>query len=156
MNTLSKFLKCSIAAVMIFGFASLAFAQLPEGDRAKMGKDWESRFNTIIKELNLTPEQQQAIGAQRSQDRARSQELRQKIKSARKEITAELDKEVTDTAKVDSLVAQMKELTGDRIEQQIQGIMSLKNILTPEQFKALNAKKEHNHKRNERRQGGKR
>jgi Spy/CpxP family protein refolding chaperone len=152
MKALSKVFGYGVVAAMIFVFTSMACAQLPEGDHAKMGKNWEERFNKTIQELNLTPAQQQAITQQRAQERAQSQELRQKIKSVRDEITRELDKETTDTVKVNALVAQMKELTGNRIEQQIQGIMALKKILSPAQFKALNEKRG----QNEKHKGGKR
>jgi Spy/CpxP family protein refolding chaperone len=146
MNTLSKSLGYCAAAAMIFVFTSAASAQLPEGDHTKMGKNWEEKFSEVIKELNLTPAQQQAITLERAQEKAQSQALRQKMKTVRDEITRELDLEVTDTAKVNSLVVQMKELTGNRIEQQIQEIMSLKKILTPAQFKALNEKRKNNTK----------
>ena len=152
MQTRSKLLGYSVAAAMMFVFTSVACAQLPEGDQSKMGKNWEARFSEIIKELDLTQEQQQAITKQRTQEKAQSQELRQKIKSVRDEITAELNKESTDTAKVNSLIAQLKNLTGNRIEQQIQGIMFLKKILTPAQFKALNEKKQ---RQNGKHKGGK-
>jgi Spy/CpxP family protein refolding chaperone len=151
MNARSKFLVGGVAAAMMFVFTSVAGAQLPEGDQAKMGKKWEARFGEIIKELDLTKEQQQAITQQREREKAQSQELRQKMKSVRDEITRELDKEATDTAKVNSLVAQLKELTGNRIEGQIQGIMALKKILTPAQFKTLNEKR----KQNDMHKGGK-
>ena len=147
MSTLSKFVGLTGVVAMMLIFNSMAFAQLPEGEHSKMGENWEARFNEIIKELNLSPEQQQAISLQRTQEKAKSQQLRQKMKSVRNEITLELDKEATDMIKVSSLVAQLKELTGNRIEQQIQGIMSLKKILTPLQFKALNEKRKHGDKR---------
>jgi Spy/CpxP family protein refolding chaperone len=150
MNRLSGLSRYGIAAVMTVVFASAAYAQLPEGDHAKMGRNWEERFSAIIKELNLSPEQQQAITQQRAQEKARSQELRQKMKAVRDEITLELNKDVTDTAKLDSFISRMKELTGERIEQQIKGILALKKILTPEQFKELNEKR----KQNEKRKGG--
>jgi Spy/CpxP family protein refolding chaperone len=146
MNALAKFLGCSVAATMIFVFTAMACAQLPEADHTKMGKSWDERFNEIIKELNITPAQQQAISQERAQEKAKALELRQQLKSVREEITRELDQEATDTSKVNSLVAQMKELTGNRIEQQVQGIMSLKKILTPAQFKALSEKSKHHEK----------
>ena len=143
MNALPKFLKYSTTAVMILIFTSMACAQLPEGAQSKMGKGWGDQFNEVIKELNLTPKQQQAITQQRTQEKAQSQEMRQKIKVVRDQITQELNKQATDTAKVNSLVSQLKELTGQRIEHQINGIIALKKILTPEQFKMLNEKTDH-------------
>jgi Spy/CpxP family protein refolding chaperone len=143
MKALSRLSGYGTAAAMILIFTTMACAQLPEGSRSKMGKGWEDRLNEVIKELNLTPKQQEAITQQRTRERAQSQELRQRIKAVRDQITQELNKQTTDTARVDLLVAQLKELTGQRIEQQIKGIIALKKILTPDQFKTLNEKTEH-------------
>lgn len=140
MKALSKFIGYGTTAAMILVFTSMACAQLPEGARQKMGKGREDQFNEVIKELNLTPKQQQAITQQRTTEKAQSQEMRQKIKVVRDQITLELNKQTTDTGKVNALVAQLKELTGQRIDHQIKGILALKKILTPEQFKALNEK----------------
>jgi len=147
MNKLSGNRAYSIAAAVLLVFTSAACAQLPDSDQAKMGKNFESKFSEVIKELNLTPEQQTAITLQRSQERAKSRELRTKIKDVRDLITQELNKDSTDTAQLDLLVSRLKELTVLRIEHQIQGIVALKKILTPEQFKILSEKTKHEHKR---------
>jgi len=106
-----------------------------------MEQKWNARFAKISAELGLSAEQRQAMASQHSQERKLAQELRQKTKAVRLQITEELNKEKTDTAKVNALVAELKALTGQRIDQQIQGIMELKKILTPEQFNALNEKR---------------
>jgi Spy/CpxP family protein refolding chaperone len=116
--------------------ANRSFAQ----DRQEHGKKHEEIFENIIKELNLSPEQQQRIAAQKAKEKEGSAVLREQMKNLRDELGKELEKEVTDKGKVDALVAQMKELTGKRMENKIEGILSLKEILTPEQFKALNEK----------------
>jgi Spy/CpxP family protein refolding chaperone len=146
-----RYVTGAIAAVFVC--TTIAVAQLPEGDHAKREKDWEAKFNEIVRELNLTPEQKQSMTRQRAQEKTQSQELRQKTRAVREQITQELNKDITDTATVNPLVAQLKELTGQRIEQQIQGIMSLKKILTPEQFKKLNEKRQKDEKNH--RRGGK-
>jgi Spy/CpxP family protein refolding chaperone len=153
MKILAKFIGYSSIAVMLFVFTSMACAQLPETDHAKTDKKRDDKFAEIVKELKLTAEQQQAVTLQRSQEKAQSQELRQKTRAVRDQITQELNNENTDIVKVNELVSQLKELTARRIEQQIQGIMSLKLILTPAQFKTLNEKRLKEEK--ERKRGGK-
>lgn len=144
-------LRCASLAVMSFVLASSAFAQLPDADQAKKTRKWEAKFSEIVRELKLTEEQQKAMAQQHSRERVRSLELRQKMRTVRDQITAELNKEATDTAKVNALVADLKALTGQRIEHQIQGILELKKILTPEQFASLNEKRQRDHQR---RKGG--
>ncbi|HNQ51089.1 MAG TPA: periplasmic heavy metal sensor [Candidatus Omnitrophota bacterium] len=137
-----RFVKCgSIAAAGVCFLAATACAQLPDPDQSKREQKWNARFAGISAELGLSAEQQQAMASQHSQERKQSYELRQKTKAVRLQITEELNKEKTDTAKVNALVAELKALTGQRIDQQIQGIMELKKILTPEQFNALNEKR---------------
>ena len=138
MNALTRVLRYSAAAVIIAMCATAAQAQLPESEHKKMGKKWEEKFNKVIKDLKLSPEQQKAITEQRAQDKANFQALREKTRALRDEIGKELDKADTDPAKVASLMAQMKDIAGERIEQQIKGILAMKKILTAEQFKKLN------------------
>jgi Spy/CpxP family protein refolding chaperone len=153
MNRMRKVSKNIAEAVMIIlVFTSAALAQLPDSDQVAREKDREARFNEIVKELNLTPEQKQAMTQQRSEERSRSGELRQKIRSLRDQITKELDKEVSDKAALDLLVGQLKELTAQRIEHQIGEIIALKQILTPDQFKKLNEMREKDKKSHK--QGG--
>jgi Spy/CpxP family protein refolding chaperone len=120
--------------------ASTARAQLPDSEHKKMDKEFEEKFNAVIKELNLTAEQQEAITKQRSEDKANFEAMRKKNHELREAIRKELDGENTDMDKLSQLVSQTKELASQRIDGQIKGVLAMKKILTPEQFKLLSSK----------------
>ena len=140
MNTKSKILSYAAAAILVLSFASTASAQWFGRDGKKGQKSNEGGFDNIAKELNLTESQKQQMAQQRSKEKEQGQVLREKMKAARDELTKELDKEKPDMAKIRSLISEMKELIGSRIEQRVDGIISMKQVLTPEQFKKLNEK----------------
>jgi Spy/CpxP family protein refolding chaperone len=129
-----------LTVVLVLCFTSVASAEWFHQDLEKGQKAREEKFDNIAKELNLSPEQQQQIANQRSKEKEQAQELRQKITAKRSELSSELDKQAPDRAKVYALISEMKELIGKRMEQRAEGVLLLKQILTPEQFKALNEK----------------
>jgi Spy/CpxP family protein refolding chaperone len=141
MNQQSKNLSCFVAIIaLVLLFTQEAHAQSLKERWGKRAKTGQSSKGDIIKELNLTQEQQQQITEQRGREKEQYLQLRQQIKATQQEITDELDKDITDKTKIEKLVAQMKELYGRRIQHRVEGILALKRILTPEQFRTLNEK----------------
>jgi len=135
----------------------MALAQPPGGEPGKKGPARQENFDAVFKELNLSPQQEQKIAQQKKQEREQDQALRQKMAAVRSQLKQELDLPVPDKAKVYTLIAEMKELMGKRMEQRVERIFSLKEILTPEQLKLLNQKtgqfkfkKEGGHEKNSR------
>lgn len=141
MNTTLKQLWRSTAVGLVLFFSAIALTQAYAQDYEKKEQLREEEFNNVVKELNLSSEQLQQITVQRNREKAESLEVRTRFKGLRDELGSELDKEHTDKAKIYMLLAQMKELAGKRMERKIEGILALKEILTPAQFKALNEKK---------------
>ncbi len=140
MDTRSRGFRYALAALLVLSCATRAFAQ-PSG--REQGKKWgagKDKFDSVIKELNLTPEQQQKIADQRTQEKEQAQAIQQKLAATRSRLHQELEQASPDKAKVYSLLGEMKELTGKRMEQRVERIFSLKEILTPEQFKTLQQK----------------
>lgn len=105
----------------------------------KGGKQYNKgeKFDKLSEELGLSAEQKELLKKDREATFAKMKELREKIQAARKELKAELDKETLDTARVNGLVAQLKDLMGQQIQARVDKVMSMKNILTPEQFKKM-------------------
>jgi len=108
------------------------------GDHWRPGK----KFDKQLKELNLTPEQKTKIDAQRAAQREAMEKIHDSIKAKRHELRAEMDKVATDKAKIDAIAADLKNLEGQRIDREINGILQMKEALTPEQFKKLGAMRE--------------
>lgn len=140
MNKQLKQFCCSIIVLCVAFFSQAAAAKAFSQEYKENSKSREEIIDTIVKDLHLNAQQEQLIAAQREQEKKGSLELREKMKTLRVELSQELEKKNTDKTKVYSLIAEMKELIGKRIEKKVEGILSLKEILTPEQFKLLNSK----------------
>jgi Spy/CpxP family protein refolding chaperone len=131
------------------GYATAA-APPPGGDEAMMpppppppgGWHKGEGLGKHLKELNLTPEQQQKIKAQRKVQGSAMRSLRDALKAKHEELRSELDRENSDKAKIESITADLKKLESQRIDQEVKGILQMKETLTPEQFKKLSAMRE--------------
>jgi len=114
------------------------------------GEKKRTEVENFIKELRLTPEQQDKIKAEREKSRQEQRALRKDISSKREELAKEIERTDLDKAKIDSLVADLKQLAGDVIEQRVESIFFMREYLTPEQFKKFQEKvKEHKNRREE-------
>lgn len=93
-----------------------------------------ARFEKMTKDLGLAPDQKAALEKDRNEFMAKAKDLREKIREVRTSLKSELDKAATDMAKVNGLVADLKNLIGQQIQYRIDKVMAMKKILTPEQF----------------------
>lgn len=103
------------------------------------GKRHGKGFKRMAEELNLTPEQREKFKALRKDQGAAMKKLRESIRAKREELRVEMDNEKTDKAKIDGITADLKKLEGERVDQEVKGILQMKETLTPEQFKKLGA-----------------
>jgi Spy/CpxP family protein refolding chaperone len=94
----------------------------------------------IVSELNLTPEQGEEIKNQRSEHRRIKKQLSHSLREKQKELKAELEKEVSDRGKVDRISKDIKQLQGERVDHRIEGVLQMKEILTPEQYRKFHQK----------------
>ena len=116
----------------------------------KRGKEREM-INDHIKSLNLTSEQRGQIEAQRVQAREKMRGLRESLLSKRRELRRELEKSDSDRKKLDSTIAEVKDLHMQITDQRVNNVLQMKGILTDEQFKKLQALER---KERRRRKGG--
>lgn len=123
----------------------MATPQPGGGGEMRHGK----RPGKMMKELDLTPEQNEKFKAQRKEQSAAMKKVRESIRAKREELRDELDKEQTDPAKIEAITSELKKLEGDRVDQEVKGILGMKETLTPEQFKKLRSR-EHRGGRHER------
>ncbi|MBN1526583.1 MAG: periplasmic heavy metal sensor [Candidatus Omnitrophica bacterium] len=108
----------------------------PEG----MGKeryDRGGKFEKISENLGLSAEQKEQLKKDREATLAKTKELKEKIQAARKDLKAELEKPAPDMARVNGTVTQLKDLMGQQIQARVDKVISLRKILTPEQFKKM-------------------
>ncbi len=100
----------------------------------------EKMMDKLTKELNLTPEQQQQIKKQRNQQKEKSKALRGELREKRFELKEELEKQDINKGKIYLLVAEIEGLMGDQLEQRVEGVLAMREILTPEQLEKFNEK----------------
>jgi len=144
-----------ITLVGILGFSGLAYAQtsvklteeevkMIEQHREKK-EDMKARMQ---EELGLTEEQIQKLEDHRNGHRDQIKEYRETMKNLREEFKTETEKDVIDAARIQSVHAQMKVLDNKMADHRLEGILQLREILTPEQFKQF-------HKKDGKKRGGK-
>jgi Spy/CpxP family protein refolding chaperone len=118
----------------------------PEGDKvtAENGprKDW------MDKDLNLTEDQKKMLEANKNQNREGMKTLFQSIKEKRSLIREELQKSQLDIGKINQIQGELKELQAKMLDHRLEGILEVRKILTPEQFKKFMANMEEHKGRN--------
>lgn len=120
------------------------------------GQRYKQRMmDNLVKELGLSSEQQEKIRKQRIEQMEQRKKLRGRLRSKKLELKQELDKKDVDKKKVYALVAEIESLMGDQLEQRVEKILSMKRILTPEQFEKFQQKTESFKGRAVRKQKGK-
>ncbi len=126
----------------------------PEAVPGKPGKlDW------LAKELGLKPEQQEQMKQFRAAQEAKNKPLLEQLRAVRKELKLELEKPGVDRDKAYAIAGTINGLQGELLKNRINGILKMKEILTPEQYQKLQEIRERKkprglHERGEKQEGG--
>ena len=141
MNAKYKQTVICAAAVAVLFLSSVVYAQ-PFGDAPEGAmRHKEGKMEKLSQELQLTPEQQEQITEQRTAQNKQTRQLRNKLQAKRRALRGELEKQEIDRSKIYALVAEIKTLLGNQVEQRVEGVLSMKQILTPEQVEKLQQKR---------------
>ena len=142
-NGIRRTVICSMAAAMLVT-APYVFAQPMRGHdgEGKGGEKRTARMEKFAEELALTPEQREAMKAQKETSKAKMQEAQEELRTSRKALHEELQKPETDRTAIDNIVYRMKEAQGQLIDQRVDSFLAMKKILTPEQFQKMGEMKE--------------
>jgi len=141
MHTKLRYTVVSLAAVSLVS-CMLTLNSYAQGDTSRWRTQHRyEKMDEFSKTLNLTPEQQEKIKKQQSVNREKWAELRNKLRDKRSALKKELEKPQINKDGVNVLVAEIKTLMGEQLEQRVDNIIFMKEILTPEQFKKLQEKK---------------
>ncbi len=116
-------------AVFFFAF-SAAYGQEQEGFK----QHGEEQFGKIVKELNLAPEQQKSLEENRKAQREEMKKTHLEIKEKHAKLREALKNPDVTRAAVEPLVNEIKLLQAQLIDRRINGIFTVKEILTKEQF----------------------
>ena len=130
------------AAVLGLMCTGVSFAQHGE----EQSKPYKGKAEKVLSQLNLSPQQEAQIKELHKGNRQRAKELRQALREKRKALEEELDKPNSDLAKIKALTAELKDMEGRVTEDRVNGVLKMKEILTPEQYLAFSnaVKKMHN------------
>jgi len=139
-----KMTKASFMAVvimaMVFSATCLYAGGAWNATQGEGGK--EAHFKKMVEELQLTPQQKEALDKDRAEFDAKSKDLRDKAHQARMDLKQELDKPTSDKSRIGALASELKALAGQQIDNRIDQVMALKKILTPEQFDKMKSSME--------------
>jgi len=104
------------------------------------------KMHKVMEELGLTQEQKDQLKEMKIGNREAAKQLREKIKTKRGEMKAELTKPQSDRNKLDSIIEEIGELKKETMRSRIDSVLRMKMVLTPEQYKLLNEKTQKKHK----------
>ena len=99
--------------------------------------DFKAKCAEMNKKLGITPEQEKLLDAQRDAHRKEAEATMKAMKDNREALKTEMAKPGITRQDLEPIVAEMKKLECDMVEQRVQGILKVKSILTPEQFEKL-------------------
>jgi len=139
MRALTRNALVAVAVIAAMMAAPAAYAER-HGGPGHHGEGGPGGRGEFQRDLDLTPEQRDALKAHREETRARRQELQTALKDLRADLKDELQKPELNTDRVNALTADIKALTNKMIDARVDSIVSLKKILTPEQFEKMHQK----------------
>ncbi len=137
-----------IVAVMTLVIApAYAEPQLDEKEGPKPGfrEERKAEMDKIMDEIGLTPEQKTQIETFHKEQRAKDAELRTKMQEKREALREELTKTDSDTVKIEQLKTDMTAIYEEKMQARIDGVLKIKETLTPEQYEKLNQKMKEKH-----------
>jgi Spy/CpxP family protein refolding chaperone len=133
MKNASKQIAVLLAVAMGLVFCGISYAQMEEKEAQAYKKKAEEVFN----KLGLSAQQEAQVKEARKLNREMAKKLSQELQEKRKALAAELDKIKPDPQKIKVLVYALKDVQGRLIEQRVEGILKLKEILSPEQYRTF-------------------
>jgi Spy/CpxP family protein refolding chaperone len=149
------FVLCALLA------GSTAYSVPPEGSSENF-QEWEKRKEARMKEvhrqLQLTPEQEKRLEEHRQVHREDSRKLHEEMRLKRDELRRELEKADFDAQKVKTVYADIKDIHNKIADHRLNGILEVRKVLSPEQFKKFQELMHEKHKmdgKGRRREGSK-
>lgn len=131
----------SILLLCVGIFSAAAFAAEPcRRHGVKMERGHNEYVRSLMNELDLTPAQQERLLEQRKKQHTQSQQLRVELREKKKALQEELQKPKSDKGTLNRLTEEIKILQGMMLEDRVDGVMELKQTLSPEQYRSFQDK----------------
>jgi len=127
-----------IAAAFLLTTPMMAYADNSGGDNDAAHQDggWHhgTKDHMFAKVLNLTDDQQKQLKDSWKKQKETMKGVFEQIKANREAFDAEIVKATPDMNKVNEIQAQIKVLQGQMADDQLNSLLEVKKIMTPEQF----------------------
>ncbi len=142
--------RCKIIALLIVAALALSSpAILPassydNGSKEEKGHSGkvETRRQELYKDLNLTPAQKKLLEENKKARRETMKALFSQTQEKRTAIRQELQKDELNIGKITQVNNELKILDAQMLDHKLEGILEVRKILTPEQFKKFMTKME--------------
>ncbi len=130
------------AGLVVVMFTGHSVSAEEYGQKGEQGhyRGMEGKAEKAMEELGLTEEQKAMLKEVRTKNREQKKNIREVTKEQREVIKIELDKPVSDESKINSAINQITELQEKILRNRVDGVLSMKKILTSEQFQMMREK----------------
>jgi len=136
-----KIAKVILTCVVLGAFVFMVAPARAEYGKEERGKKHPEMMEKYTQELGLTAEQKEALTASREAAKAQKETIGENLKAAREALKAELKKSDVDQAALNKAVADIKAAQGEIVDARVQSFLSMKGILTDEQFQKMSEMK---------------
>ena len=137
-------MKPNLSKQIISGAVVMSFLTLPaqylyaEGPWGHKGKEdhaqWEEKKAEVFKQLGLTAEQEAKSKEHKEKHHGEMKAMKEQIRDKKEQMKQELQKADFDVNKVKQINEELKTLMVQIEDHHLEGILEVRQILTPEQF----------------------
>ena len=118
-----------------------------DGSRSKNAPDHAAMMQKIDKDIGLSPEQKSKMNALREAFESQQKTVRAELSKKKTALKTILDNDKPDRHQADALITDILTLQGSLMRSHIDHLFNIRAILSPEQFKKLEAfRQKHHHK----------
>ena len=130
--------KCLLGCAVVAGFLATPLVYANDTGNAAPehgGKSMHKWHEEIYAQLNLTDDQKKQLEDNKQKNREQKKVLFGRMKSSREALRQEFMKPDLDMNKVNAIQAQIKTLLAQMSDNRLNSVLTVRKILTPEQFK---------------------
>jgi Spy/CpxP family protein refolding chaperone len=133
---MTKFKKVLFGFFGLYILAALSLARAENPGVDGPSQKWHSgqRIQEIYGQLNLTDDQKKQLEVNKQQHLAKIQNARREMKADKEMLKEELMKPRLDMPKINQIHGQIKSLQNQMEDDKLNSILTVRAILTPEQF----------------------
>lgn len=106
----------------------------------KYSRQGQGKYDKLTEGLGLSEEQVAQLKSRKQAKMESREKLRAKLCAEEKALKEELEKPVSDNARVKELADSIKNAHSEMVDERIKGILEIKAILTPEQYAEFKSK----------------